>query len=380
MRIKISGNRILYPDGIRKGVIYIEDEKIIAVEDINIPVDFCYDAKDCLVTPGLIDIHTHGACGVDYAQATPEQILKAVEFQVLHGATSVMPTVTSSTYANTFKALENIEKAMQDKTYGKCIIGAHLEGPYFAVSQCGGQDKSVITPPIEADYVRLVERFAPILKRWDYAPEYDKEGKFASYLQSRDILPSAGHTEAKYLDMLTAKEKGCKLVTHLYSCTSTITREGGFRKLGVTECAYLWDDLYVEIIADGKHLPLELIQLVVKLKPIDKIILITDSLKVTGSQEKYSSVGNVQCIIEDGVCKLLDRTAFAGSIATAERFLKVCVQAGCTLKQAVQMGSENPARLFALNEGKIEVGYTANILVFNDDLDIDTVFMRGKKL
>jgi N-acetylglucosamine-6-phosphate deacetylase len=278
-----------------------------------------------------------------------------------------------------YQALENIEKAMRMGGYGDCILGAHLEGPYFSIQQCGAQDKTLITEPIAADYKRLIKRFGPIIKRWDYAPERDRDGEFCACLQAHGILPSAGHTDATYADMCVARENGCCLVTHLYSCTSTITREQGFRRLGVTECAYLFDDMYVEIIADGKHLPLELLQLIFKLKPHDKIILITDSVKVAGIKETYSSVGTVPCVVEDGVCKLLDRSAFAGSIATADRLIRVCLESGLTLEQAVRMGSENAARLLGISKGVLQRGYDADIVIADAEFHIKKVLIKGEE-
>lgn len=378
MVTKISGNRIVFPNKIGKGDFYIENGKIIAVNK-DLPFDAKCDFGNDYVFSGLIDIHTHGAAGFDFADADTDGILNAVKYHLSHGATSIMPTVTSSSYEKTYGALLNIESAMQDKDYGKRIIGVHLEGPYFSEKQCGAQDKTFITAPVKKDYERLIARFGKIIKRWDYAPERDVGGEFCKYLTEHGILPAAGHTDAKYEDMLIAKENGCKLVTHLYSCTSGITREQGFRKLGVIECAYLWDDTYVEIIADGKHLPPELLKLIFKLKTNDKIILVSDSLRVTGSGEKYSSVGTVKCVIEDGVCKLLDRSAFAGSIATADRLIKESVGAGLSVKKAIKMGSENPAKLFDLSKGKIQEGYDADIVVTDKDFNVKTVFAEGEK-
>lgn len=379
MITKIKG-RIVSGGNVSEGAVYLRDGVISAVGQDGLPFDKEYDVRDSYVLPGLIDVHTHGSVGYDYSSADCEGLLRAVRFQASCGATSVMPTVTSSTIETTCKALECIESAMKDEEFGRCIIGAHLEGPYFSPMQSGAQDKALITAPKKEDYTRIVERFGHIIKRWDYAPERDEGGEFCEYLREHGILPSAGHTDAKYDHMVLAKDKGCKLITHLYSCTSTITREQGFRKLGVIECAYLWDDMYVEIIADGKHLPIELLQLIFKLKPHDKILLITDSMSVAGTSAKYGKLESLDYVIEDGVCKLLDRSAFAGSIATAERLIKVCAEAGLDISQISKMGSENPAALFGLNKGKIEVGYDADIIVVDDSFNVKDVFVRGEKL
>ena len=378
MITKIKG-RVVTKGTVIDGAIYMDDGVISAVGAEQLPCDKEYDFGDSYILPGMIDVHTHGSVGYDYSEADVSGILSAIRFQVSRGATSIMPTVTSSTYQQTYQALENIELAMRDPEYGSCIIGAHLEGPYFSPAQCGAQDKNLILPPVREDYERLVERFGHIIKRWDYAPERDEGGKFCEYLKSHGILASAGHTDAKYDHMLVARECGCNLITHLYSCTSTITREQGFRKLGVIECAYLWDDMYVEIIADGKHLPEELLKLIFKLKPHDKILLITDSMSVSGTADKCGQLGTLNYIIEDGVCKLLDRSAFAGSIATADVLLKVCAKAGLSIVETSKMGSENPAVLFGLNKGRLEVGYDADVIIVDGDLNVLDIFARGIK-
>lgn len=377
MITKIKG-KIVSNGTVMHGAVYTENGKITAVTDAQLPFDTEYDFGNSYVLPGLIDVHTHGATGFDYSEADASGILDAIRYQVSCGATSILPTVTSSTIEQTCRALEQIELAMRDADYGRCILGAHLEGPYFSPAQSGAQDKSLITPPVRADYERIVERFGHIIRRWDFAPELDAGGEFCAYLKSHGILPSAGHTDAKYDHMVTARENGCNLITHLYSCTSTITREQGFRKLGVIECAYLWDDMYVEIIADGKHLPIELLQLIFKLKPHDKILLITDSMSVSGTSAKYGQLGNLNYVIEDGVCKLLDRSAFAGSIATAEILLKVCHEAGADVTAVSKMGSENPATLFGLNKGVLREGYDADIIVVDKEFNVQHVFTQGE--
>lgn len=379
MVTKISGKRIVFPDGVREGEIYIENGKIASVGE-KMPYDDEISVTDGYVLPGFIDIHTHGAVDHDFVSSSPDQIIEAVAYHALHGTTSIMPTISSYGYETTYRALENLEVAMKDEKYGRAIIGAHLEGPYFSLKQSGAQDPANITEPKREDYTRLVERFGSIIKRWDFAPERDNDGEFCSYLTEHGIIAAAGHTDAKYSDMCLSREKGLKLITHLYSCTSTITREQGFRVLGVTECAYLWDDIYAELIADGRHLPHELLSLIFKLKRHDRLILITDSLMAAGSEKDRGVMGNIEYIIEDGVCKLPDRSAFAGSIATTNRLLRVAIDAGLELSDAVKMLGENPAGLFGLNTGAIASGRDADLLICDGNLNIEKVILKGEEI
>ena len=378
---RIQGRNILFPHGVSEGYVYFQDGKIIAAGREELPFDVEYDFEDNYVAAGFIEAHAHGALNYDFCEASVEEMLRVIAFYLSKGVTAIYPTVTSSTFEKTWQTLEKIEEVMQTKPYGACVAGVHLEGPYFSENQSGAQAKGIIRAPQKEEYEKIVKRFGGIIKRWDYAPELDKNGVLCKYLTENGILPAAGHTDAKYDDMRLARENGCRLITHLYSCTSTITRENGFRKLGVIECAYLWDDLYIEIIADGKHLPPELLRLVFKLKPKDKILLVSDALKVTGTGEKYSSVGGVPCVIEDGVCKLLDRTAFAGSITPIDGLIKVCVnQVGLDFVDVIKTANENPARLFGLNKGRLEKGTDADICVLDKAYNVLKVFLQGEEV
>lgn len=226
----------------------------------------------------------------------------------------------------------------------------------------------------------MIEESGGVIVRWTYAPENDVDGRFCKYLTEHGIVASAGHSNAKYDTMQLAAENGCNLVTHLYSCTSTVTREFGFRKLGVIESVYLNDDMYAEIIADGKHLPPELIRLILKVKGTDRVILCTDSQPPTGTNIKEGTTLNTPFIIEDGVCKLKDRSAFAGSIATSDRLIRVMTkEVGVDMATAVKMLTKIPAEILGINKGALEAGKDADIVVFDDEVNMREIFVCGNK-
>lgn len=386
MRTLYTGKRILGEYQIDAMSIVAKDGLIeyVGTDAPGLEYDQVVDFGNNLVLPGFIDIHTHGIGGFDFADCSVQDIISTTQYYARHGVTAIMPTISSTSYEQMYAALERIESAMQyaeTKKMASCtILGAHLEGPYFSEKQCGAQDKRFITAPCPNDYQRLTQRFGHIIKRWDYAPERDCNGEFADFLKANGILPSAGHTDAIYEDMMMAKQHGCKLITHLYSCTSTISREKGFRRLGVTECAYLWEDIYIELIADGKHLPPELLQLAFKLKEKDKIILVSDSLKVADCKEALSGEFK-DYVIEDGVCKLPDRMAFAGSIATMETLFQVCIKdAHIDLVTVSNAASKNPAELLKLNQGVIKEGYFADFVVVDTEAAVQATYHRGEKV
>ncbi len=375
---RIKCDKIILADQIFNGYIYFEEDKIVEVTTAEYPVNEEYDMMGYYVSAGFIDIHTHGGGGYRF-EGDVEEIINACNFHLTHGTTSICPTISADSFGIMAKAVENIERAMVDPRLKGTIIGAHMEGPYLSGKQAGAQCADFITPPIKEDYFPFMEAHAASVARWTYAPENDHGEAFAKSLKQYGIVASAGHTDATYDDIRRAAEHGCNLVTHLYSCTSTITRDHGFRRLGVIETAYLLDDLYVEIICDGKHLPPELIRLIYKIKGSDKIILVTDSLSLAGTEQTHGFMQNTEFIIEDGVCKLMDRSAFAGSIATADRLIRVAVkEAGIPLVEAVKMITAVPATVMGLKrKGFLAQDMDADLVVFDENINIKRVFAHG---
>lgn len=376
--MRIRCDRIVTPEGLFDGFVYCEQGKILEVSARELPFDEEHDVRGSILTPGFIDIHTHGGGGHPF-EGEAEEVVLGTLFHLRHGTTTICPTISAAPLCDMARSVANIATAMQDERARGVILGAHLEGPYLSERQAGAQCPYFITPPDEAEYLPLLEAHGGIIARWSYAPEND-DGRFAKALLSHGVLPAAGHTDAIGEDMARAEAAGCHLVTHLYSCTSTVTRDHGFRRLGVIEYAYLSDTMDVEIICDGKHLPPDLIRLIYKIKGWEHIALITDSLSLAGTDQREGKMQATEFIIEDGVCKLRDRSAFAGSIATADRLLRVAVlEAGLPLVESVKMLTETPARIMRLEtRGRIAPHMDADLVVLNDALTVERVFKSGR--
>ena len=177
---------------------------------------------------------------------------------------------------------------------------------------------------------------------------------------------------------------GYRHVTHLYSCMSTVHRKNAYRFAGVLESAYLLDDLTVEIIADGIHLPAPLLQFVYRFKGPDSIALVTDSMRGAGMPDGLSILGSrengQQVLIEDGVAKLMDRSAFAGSVATTDRLVRnMRTLAGATLTDAVKMATATPARIMGFaDRGELKAGNRADLVLFDEDIVIQRTIVGGQ--
>lgn len=379
--IRIKSDKIITSNGLFDGYVYIDDGVITEVSGSEQAVDKCFDFSGRYVSPGFIDMHTHGGGGFAFMNSSSEDVVNGANLHLKHGTTTIVPTISAGTFETMKKAVVNIALAMNDERAKGNILGAHLEGPYLSAKQCGAQCPTFITEPIKEDYVSLIEEYGDAIVRWTYAPESDNNGEFCEYLASHEIIASAGHTDAKYEDIKVAIDNGCNLITHLYSCTSTVTRDHGFRSLGVIESSFLRDELFVEIIADGKHLPHDLIKMIIKIKGTDKVALITDSLEIADTDIKEGVMSGTEFIVEDGVCKLKDRSAFAGSVATADRLVRVIVKdCGFGIPTAVKMITEVPANILGINKGVIAKGRDADIVVFDDDINIERIFVGGNEV
>lgn len=329
------------------------------------------DLKGNYISSGFIELHCHGGGGYEFIDATPEAFIKACETHAAHGTKVMYPTISATDY-KTMVAVLQVARDVKDKCAVQ-IPGIHLEGPYFSIEMCGGQAPGIVRDIDHEEYTSILENYGDIIARWDYAPEKDLNNEFLSALTQKGIVAATAHSSAEYSDVLRAYNGGNHLITHLYSCTSTITRHSGFRHLGIIESAYLLDETYVEAIADGCHLPPELLKMIVKIKGADRVCLITDSLRPGGigvEGQQYTDCP-VPFIIEDGVAKLCDRSAFAGSIATSDILLKTAVRSGVNLADAVKMMTQTPAKVMNLTaKGRIAEGFDADFTVFDSNFNI----------
>jgi len=383
--ITIASDKIILPGGLFSGYITAKDGIIHSITTKKPPeCGRLIDASGLYVSPGFIDMHTHGGGGHDFMDGTVECIVEGVMTHLQHGTTTIVPTSLASAEDEVFTFLDNFHKAKAELADGPYMHGVHLEGPYFSLEFAGAQDPKYITPPKPEQYKKIVEYANGGIVRWSVAPELEGAFEMGDYLFSHGIIPSIGHSSAEYDDVVQAYNHHYTMVTHFYSCVSGIVRRNSYRFLGIIESTYLIDGMDVEIIADGSHLPPELLKLIYKIKGPERIALVTDSIRAAGTNHTESILGSLKngqpIIVEDGVAKMPDRKSFAGSVATADLLVRTMhTKADVDMVNAVKMITATPARMLGLrHKGAIAVGMDCDIAIFDADVRMQSVIVSGK--
>lgn len=379
----IKNARIIRDGRIMDGAIAYENGILTALPASE---DGCeiIDAHGAYVSAGFIDLHTHGGAGHDFMDGTVEAFLGAAELHASHGTTTLLPTATSGSYEETCAMFDILAKAQENNTRGADMPGLHLEGPYFSPAQAGAQDPRYLKTPKPEEYLPILDSTDKIL-RWSAACELDGAMEFADACREHGVLCAIGHSDADLATVEEAIKHGYTHLTHLYSGMSTVHRVNAYRVCGVVEAGYLCDDLTVEIIADGCHLPKGLLQMIYRFIGPDRTCLVTDSMRGAGLPDGGECIlGSLKsgqiAIIEDGVAKMPDRKAFAGSVATTDRLLRTMVNlAEVPLCDAVKMLTETPAKIQKFGDrGTLDTGKRADIVLFDENLHVIRTVVGGR--
>lgn len=388
LKTLIKNGLICEPSGISsdRDLLY-EDGRIICIAPSgSVPGPFgeIIDAAGAYVTPGFIDLHVHGGGGRDFMEPDPAGILTAARAHLEHGTTTLLPTSCTSANEELFAMFAAFREARKLPNDGAELYGIHLEGPYLNPKMKGAMLEELITLPLAEFYLPVLEKGCDIIKRWTVAPELAGAFEFASLLASKGMLVSAGHTAADPDTIYRAADHGFSLATHLFNAMTSMHKEGIFRRAGAAEGALLCGGYDVEIVADGVHLPKELLLLVYRLKGSGRTALITDSASVAGmplSESGRAILASRTVLVENGVAVLEDRSAIAGSIATTDVLLKTAVSAGIPLYEAITMLTATPAHIAGMkHKGRLASNMDADILLVSDKLDIINVIKSGRRV
>lgn len=381
MITKIFNANIFTPQGcVKDGAIIIDGGIISDVSDRNIDIADCktIDAKGMYALPGGIELHCHGGGGHDFMEGTDEAFNTAVEVHLKHGTTAIYPTLATSSNKAMKSAAETCDRLMENPD--STIMGLHFEGPYLNKNMAGGMITEYLRLPDEKEYRELIGTFKCI-KRWDSAPELPGALDFGRYLSKNGVLAAVAHTQAEFSDITAAWNAGYTLATHLYNAMTGFHKQREFKHEGTVESIYLTDEMDVELIADGIHLPPALIKLAYKIKGAEHSCVITDAMAYTDC--KCCQISDPRVIVEDNVCKLADRSALAGSIATHDQLIRTLVyKAGISLSDAAIMSATTPAKIMGIDnrKGALQKGKDADITFFDENLCLKDVWTMGKRV
>lgn len=386
-RTWIGNGRLVLPDRIMEaGSVLIENGKITAI-GTACPADAEQkDVKGAYILPGFIDIHVHGGGNADFMDGEPEAFAQAAKAHCAHGTTALCPTTMTCPDEFLEKTIDLFLEAKKQGTGGAELLGLHLEGPFFSAASKGAQPVSQQRIPDEKTLNAILDRAQGTILRWDAAPELENMELFARVMKQRGVMASLAHSAATAGQAIEAFGWGFSHVTHFYNACTTFHKKNGIVYSGTVEATYITDDVTVELIGDGCHIPKESMLLAYKIKGADKICLITDAMRAAGTDDKESILGSKHCgvpvVVKDDVAQLTDLSSYAGSIATMDRCLRTAhVKYGIPLTDVSRMLSLTPARLVGVadRKGSLELGKDADIVIMDDSFSVKDVYVMGKR-
>lgn len=355
---------------IRDGVI----EDIEKIEESSYSLD--EEFSSCIAVPGFIDIHMHGYGGNSTSSARSGELKSIAESLPKYGVTSFLPSTMSGSESKLVEIAEKLGQTIESDYEGAEILGLHLEGPHFgAGDEKGAQNSESLRKPDISELERVIEASGGNLKRVTLAPELPGAIEYIKKAKSMGLAVSVGHTAADYEKSLEALEKGVSIINHLYNGMK------GFhhREPGMIGASLTSDDVFAEVIADLVHLHPAAIELAIRAKGLDKLILISDSISATGLPDGEYELGGRKVEVKNGVSRIKETGRLAGSTLTLDQAVKNLVEAlDLDLTDVVRMATLNPANALGLEKrGKLAEGYKGDITILDEDLNVVATIVGG---
>lgn len=350
----------------KKGGILIEGEKIAKVgsfKESEIPDETqIYNFQNHLAVPGFIDIHVHGGAGIDFTDSSPESMTEALRTHLQNGTTSLLPTIETASHKQILQTIRNFTPSKREIRELPHILGLNLEGPYISKEKRGAQLKKFIRKPSVAEMKEYIEASKKNIKVVTLAPEIEGALDFIHFLRDQEIIPSAGHTNARYLETEKAVKSGIRHATHLFNAM-----RGFFHRApGAAGCLLLKDEVSAEIIADGFHLHPLTLHLIERVKPLGKIILVTDATKFYGIKKEpsYDEEGRL----------------FGSSTPLNEAVKNMIQFTGLSFEETLRTVTSNPAKILKMEhkKGHLKKDKDADIVILDKELRVRKVFLKGK--
>ncbi len=389
--ILFKNARLIFPDRIEpKGDLRVENGRIAVIAPALSPNpgETVLDLGGRYLSPGFIDMHIHGAMGHDTMEATPEAFETICRFHASGGTTALALTTITAPIPEIVAVLQAAEAYRKEEPKegpkGARLLGLHIEGPYFSKEKPGAHLPELISDPTPEHYKPLLEWATGkdnVMIQMTLAPELPGALGLIDALRERGVRVSGGHSNAWDDEACAGFVHGMEGATHTFNCMSTARRRGPYRDAGLLEFALSEPGIVCELIADGRHVSTTLIRMLYFAKGPDGICLITDATSGAGLAEGTTfRLGEIDCVVRDGVGILADGSALAGSTSTMIRGVKTMVEdAHVSLVEAIRMATLNPARALKLaGKGVLEKGADADLVILSDDLEVEATYVHGR--
>ncbi|NLZ63481.1 MAG: N-acetylglucosamine-6-phosphate deacetylase [Lentisphaerae bacterium] len=354
-------------EGSRIARVYAAGESLPAASET-------YDAGGKMLMPGFIDPHCHGGMGYEATSDDSRAVRIIAEAKLKEGVTSFCPTTLTLPEEKLAASMRNIE-AYRRNPSGSKVLGTHLEGPYINPACTGAQNPAYLRQADLAEVLRL-HAISPVALI-SYAIEMPGSLEFTRALADTGIKASCGHTNATYAQFKAGMELGLSRLTHFCNQMTKLHH----REIGLVGAGLYEDTVSIEMICDKIHLSPDMIRLAFKVKPIEKILLISDAMEATGLPDGDYQLGGLAVVVADGAARLASDGALAGSTLKCNTALQNIVEVtGLPLPELVKTTSWNHACDLGISDlGKIEAGFVADLALLDEQFQVAAVFVDGQR-
>ncbi|MBL7007062.1 MAG: N-acetylglucosamine-6-phosphate deacetylase [Spirochaetia bacterium] len=393
--IILTNGTIFAEDGIIKnGYLVISGKQITAIAAGSPPDGLegdIIDVQEKIISPGFIDMHTHGILDVDFMESSYEDTEKALSAYAQYGVTRVVATMLSNPIPAIIAQGKLLRSVKQESPIGSLMHGVHIEGPWLAPRCRGGHAAEYLCIPQKEDVEAIIKQIGDVVKTLTYAPELENALWLTEQLVENGIVPVFGHTEATYEQAEQAIKAGARHVTHMYDTTlgyKENPEEALVMLPGMETAVLYYDQVSIELIGCPVHVPKPFFKFLAKVKPSDKTIIVTDSLVGTGRPDGtiITYKDGRKAYVEKGVLRMIDPDPavngnLTGSAVTMNVALgRLAEYAEITQHDAIKWGSCNPAVTLGIEQetGSLKVGKFADIAVIDEDFNVTMTLLQGK--
>lgn len=374
MKYCILNGKVILKDQVIDANVFVSGSKITEISKRQPEDETVIDAKGRYVSPGFIDVHSHGRGGSDTMYPTFDDINTITTASIKTGVTSILPTTMTMSVEDTYAAIKNVAENI-DKVDGSKILGVHMEGPFFNKKYKGAQPEEFMIEPTVENYHALTGEYDWAVKKLSLAPEREGCIPLIEYLVKEGVTVSIGHTDATYDQAVAGINAGATSGTHTYNAMTPLTH----RNPGVVGAIMSHGQVYAELILDGIHVSFPAAKVLLKAKGLDKVMLITDSIEASGLPDGQYKLGNQPVYVKDNAARLKDGTLAGSILALNDAVKNAYKNLDLTIYEAVNLASYNPAKnLNLIDLGEIAVNKTADIIMFDDDIRVDFAMVDGK--